>query len=125
MTAFDFGGRWLANAAVGGLIVLALGSLAAKLFRQPVRRARIIVLTLLGAFAVPWLSPLPIAPKWSAGFALADPTLGGPTSGGSRPVMRVLHRWNRWSCPNRHSCARGPLHESQGRESAPHSQQSK
>ena len=53
--------RRLADAAAGGLIVLAVGSLAA-LCRQPVRRARLIVLTLLGAFAVPWLSPAGRAP---------------------------------------------------------------
>jgi beta-lactamase regulating signal transducer with metallopeptidase domain len=70
--------RWLAHAAVGGLIVLALGSLAAKLCRQPVRRARIVVLTLLGGFAVPWLGTLPIAPKWSAGFVLTAPPVSTP-----------------------------------------------
>ena len=43
----------LADAAAGGLIVLAVGSLAARLCRQPVRRARLIVLTLLGGVAVP------------------------------------------------------------------------
>ena len=48
--------RWLANAAVGGLIVLALGGLAVRLCRQPVRRARLVVLTILGALVVPWIS---------------------------------------------------------------------
>ena len=43
----------MADAAAGGLIVLAVGSLAARLCRQPVRRARIVVLTLLGGVAVP------------------------------------------------------------------------
>jgi purine nucleoside permease len=69
MAGYDFAWRWLAHAAVGGLIVLALGSLAAKLCRQPVRRARVVILTLLGAFAVPWLGTLSFAPKWSAGSA--------------------------------------------------------
>jgi beta-lactamase regulating signal transducer with metallopeptidase domain/uncharacterized GH25 family protein len=87
MTAFDLGGRWLAHAAVGGLIVLALGSLAARLSRQPVRRARIVVLTLLGAFAVPWLGTLTIAPQWSAGFALAIPRAEMPSAGGTRAVL--------------------------------------
>ena len=58
----------LADAAAGGLIVLAAGSLAARLCRQPVRRARLVVLTLLGAMAVPALGALPIAPRWSAGL---------------------------------------------------------
>ena len=39
MDGYVFAWRWLAHAAVGGLIVLALGSLAAHLCRQPVRRA--------------------------------------------------------------------------------------
>jgi beta-lactamase regulating signal transducer with metallopeptidase domain len=56
----------LADAAAGGLIVLAAGSLAALFCRQPVRRARLIVLTLLGGVAVPCLGALPIAPRWSA-----------------------------------------------------------
>jgi beta-lactamase regulating signal transducer with metallopeptidase domain len=58
----------LADAAAGGLIVLTIGSLAARLCRQPVRRARIVVLTLLGGMAVPCLSALPVAPHWSAGL---------------------------------------------------------
>ena len=58
----------LANAAAGGLIILAVGSLAARLCRQPVRRARLIVLTLIGALAVPWLAVLPVAPRWSTGL---------------------------------------------------------
>ena len=56
----------LADAAGGGLIVLAMGSLAARLCRQPVRRARLVVLTLVGAVAVPCLGALPITPRWSA-----------------------------------------------------------
>ncbi len=40
-------GSRLADAAAGGLIVLAAGSLAAWLCRQPVRRARLIVLSFL------------------------------------------------------------------------------
>jgi len=70
MDVYVLAWRWLAHAAAGGLIVLALGSLAAHLCRQPVRRARVVVLTLLGGFAVPWLATLPIAPKWSAGLVL-------------------------------------------------------
>src|SRR5271156_3526017 len=69
--------RWLAHAAVGGFIVLSLGGFAVKLCRQPVRRSRVVVLTLLGAFGVPWIGSLPIAPKWSAGFILATPAAKG------------------------------------------------
>ncbi len=59
---------WLANAAAGSLIILAAGSLAARLCRQPVRRARLVVLTLFGALALPWLALLPIVPRWSTGI---------------------------------------------------------
>ena len=38
MDGYVLGWRWLAQAAAGGLIVLALGSLAARLCRQPVLR---------------------------------------------------------------------------------------
>ncbi len=58
----------LANAAVGVLIVLVLGSLAARFCRQPVRRARLVLLTLFGGLAVPVLLALPVAPRWSAGL---------------------------------------------------------
>jgi protocatechuate 3,4-dioxygenase beta subunit len=58
----------LADSAAGGLIVLAAGSLAAWLCRQPVRRARLVVLTLLGGVAVPCLGALPVVPRWSAGL---------------------------------------------------------
>ena len=74
--------RRLADAAVGGLIVLAVGSLAARLCRQPVRRARLVVLTLLGGLAVPCLGALPVAPHWSAGF------LPAPAAPRSRPTTR-------------------------------------
>jgi protocatechuate 3,4-dioxygenase beta subunit len=58
----------LADVAAGGLIVLAAGSLAARLCRQPARRAWLIVLTLLGAMAVPALDALPVPTRWSAGL---------------------------------------------------------
>ncbi len=47
----------LADATAGGLIVLAVGSLAAQFCRQPVRRAWLVVLTLLGGVAVPCSAP--------------------------------------------------------------------
>ncbi len=51
-------GWWLAGAAAGGLVVLATGSLAVRLCRQPARRARLVVLTVAGALAVPWFGSL-------------------------------------------------------------------
>ena len=60
--------RWWVEAALGGTVVLALGSIAVKACRQPVQRARIVVLTVLGCFLAPWLGSLPFAPRWSAGL---------------------------------------------------------
>ena len=65
----------LADAAAGSLIVMAVGSLAARLCRQPVPARRIIVLTLLGGVAVPCLNALPVAPHWSAGLLPAPAVL--------------------------------------------------
>ncbi|WP_165068024.1 M56 family metallopeptidase [Paludisphaera rhizosphaerae] len=72
----------LVDAAVGGLIVLVVGSLAARLSHQPVRRVRIVLLTLLGAAVVPFLDRLPVAPRWSVGVlpapAIAEPRATPP-----------------------------------------------
>jgi beta-lactamase regulating signal transducer with metallopeptidase domain len=75
---------WLANAAAGGLVVLAAGALAVRLCRQPARRARLIVLTIVGAVAVPCLSSiglgLPISVRLPVGVWQAParpPTLVG------------------------------------------------
>src|SRR5436190_19238032 len=81
MDVYVLAWRWLAQAAAGGLIVLALGSLAARICRQPVRRARVVVLTLLVGFAVPWLGLLPVAPSWSPGLALPTPDVVSPSPG--------------------------------------------
>jgi beta-lactamase regulating signal transducer with metallopeptidase domain/protocatechuate 3,4-dioxygenase beta subunit len=63
---------WLANAAVGGFLVLGLGCLAARFCRQPVRRLRLLELTLLGCLVVPWLGLASGWPRWSLGV-LATP----------------------------------------------------
>src|SRR5262245_34343634 len=67
----------LVHAAAGGLVVLAAGGLAVRLCGQPARRARLVVLTIAGAPAVPWLGPtglglplplrLPATAWWAAG----------------------------------------------------------
>ena len=81
----------LADAAAGGLIVLAAGSLAARLCRQPVRRVRLVVLSLLGAMAVPALGALPVAPRWSVGLPAAPAAIlaradhAAPAEAGSQP----------------------------------------
>ena len=89
MTWMYSDGRWWAEAALGGTIVLALGSLAARSCRQPVHRARVVVLTVLGSLLAPWISGLPFAPRWSAGLPsiVAEPE---PTP--SRPAGPMMTR---------------------------------
>jgi beta-lactamase regulating signal transducer with metallopeptidase domain/protocatechuate 3,4-dioxygenase beta subunit len=60
--------HWLVHAALGGLLVLGAGCLAAALCRQPVRRLRLIELTLCGCLLTPWLSLLSGLPQWSLGW---------------------------------------------------------
>ena len=48
----------LLQSAAGGLLVLAFGAAAVRLCRQPVRRARLIVLAVAGALAVPCLGSI-------------------------------------------------------------------
>jgi beta-lactamase regulating signal transducer with metallopeptidase domain/protocatechuate 3,4-dioxygenase beta subunit len=59
---------WLAHAAVGTLLVLTVGCLGAALSRQPIRKLRLIELTLLGCLLAPWLSLLSGLPQWSLGW---------------------------------------------------------
>ncbi|WP_337174937.1 M56 family metallopeptidase [Paludisphaera sp.] len=54
-----------ADVAVGGLIVLTLGAVAVRLSRQPVRRIRLVLWSLVGAAALPILAASPITPRWS------------------------------------------------------------
>jgi beta-lactamase regulating signal transducer with metallopeptidase domain len=72
--------RFLANAAVGGTIVLVSGSLAAWLCKRPAERARVVVLTILGGLAVPWVGYSPVAPRWSAGLVPASLALPVPAA---------------------------------------------
>src|SRR5262249_56963382 len=60
--------HWLAHAAVGGLVVLSVGCLAACLCRHAVRRLRLIELTLFGCLFIPWLPLLSGRPQWSIGL---------------------------------------------------------
>src|SRR4051794_15419644 len=72
----------LGRAAIGGLVVLGAGSLAARFCRQPVRRVRLVVLTMLGALVVPGLGMLPITPRWS--FRLPSPMAWDGSEGPAR-----------------------------------------
>src|SRR5262249_32803763 len=64
---------WLARAAVSGLLVLAVGSPAAGLWRQPGGRARVVVLTFLRALVGPGLGMLAVSPRGSTRVDLAIP----------------------------------------------------
>jgi beta-lactamase regulating signal transducer with metallopeptidase domain len=88
MTWIDLAWPWLERAAVGALIVLTLGSLATALCRQPVRRARLVELTLLGSLLVPWLGMLPAMPRWSLGL-LPTRVPTGPASRKAAPVESI------------------------------------
>jgi hypothetical protein len=74
----EFAWSRLLNPAAGSLIVLTVGCLAARFCRQPVRRARIVVLTILGAIAAPCLGALPLTPRWSAGLLSPTPRAANP-----------------------------------------------
>jgi hypothetical protein len=65
---------WLLHASVGGTFVLVAGLLAVHWCRQPIRRIRLIELTLLGALVVPCASHVSWLPHWSVGW-LTMPTL--------------------------------------------------
>src|SRR5438132_14434281 len=82
-------GVWLAHAALGGLLVFGAGCLAARLCREPVRRLRLIELTLLGCLLVPWLSLVSGLPQWSLGWlASSEPVAETPIP----PVMALGRR---------------------------------
>ena len=59
---------WLAHAVIGGSVFLLAGAVAVRLSRQPIRRIRLIEITLAGTLAVPWVSQLAWLPHWSTGL---------------------------------------------------------
>jgi beta-lactamase regulating signal transducer with metallopeptidase domain len=71
---------WLAHLAVGGSLFLAVGCLAVRLCRHPVRRIRLIELTLVGSLLVPLLAQVPALPHWSLGWLPADTPASLPPS---------------------------------------------
>jgi hypothetical protein len=60
---------WLIHAALLSLPIFAVGSIAVLCCRQPVRRVRLIELTLAACLAVPWLGLVPGWPQWSVPWA--------------------------------------------------------
>jgi beta-lactamase regulating signal transducer with metallopeptidase domain len=59
---------WLVHTALGGSLFLAAGCLAVAVCRQPVRRIRLIELTVAGALLVPLLVAVPGIPSWTLGW---------------------------------------------------------
>ena len=130
----------LPDSAVGGLIVLAVGSLAARLCRQPVRRARLIVMTFVGGMAVPCLqvrSGYPGAGDWRQAlksvleghYARSTPrTTGAPLPSCLEPVRRLdlggRDRRRLGSSPRRGRATRGPDARKGGEERARHREDS-
>src|SRR5262245_51924683 len=72
LVAFD----WLVHAALGGMLCLFAGCLAVRCCRQPVRRVRLIELTLFGSLLVPLAARVPWLPHWSAGVLPPSPPAG-------------------------------------------------
>src|SRR5262245_6534827 len=60
--------HWLTHAALGSLILLAVGGLAVRLCREPARKIRLIELTLLGCLLSPWVGGLALLPQWRLGW---------------------------------------------------------
>ena len=58
---------WLAQVGLASFVILLLGGGAVLLWRQPVRRVRIIELALAGCLLVPWLGLLPGYPRLTVG----------------------------------------------------------
>jgi beta-lactamase regulating signal transducer with metallopeptidase domain/uncharacterized GH25 family protein len=55
---------WLVQTALGTFLILAAGCLAARVCRQPIRRLRLIEITLAACLLVPWLFLIPGLPSW-------------------------------------------------------------
>jgi uncharacterized GH25 family protein len=91
MIGQDLAWRWLTQFSATGLIVLAAGSVAVALCRQPVRRARLVVFTVIGSLIVPWLGLVPLVPGWSVSRLVAGLENGARVPA-DRPVAVFLER---------------------------------
>jgi beta-lactamase regulating signal transducer with metallopeptidase domain len=81
---------WLAHAALGAFLLLAVGCLAVRLCRQPVRRQRLAELTLLGCLLVPWLNLVPGLPHYALGWleaSRAEPAVSAPGADQFAPLV--------------------------------------
>ncbi|MGQ0634285.1 MAG: M56 family metallopeptidase [Planctomycetaceae bacterium] len=68
--------EWLLHAGVAGFALLMIGSIAVVCCRQPVRRIRLITLTLAACLVAPLVALVPGLPKWS--LRLPPLSKGGP-----------------------------------------------
>ena len=60
--------HWLVNTACSGFVILGIAVVSVHFCRQPVRKLRLIQLTLIGCLLVPWLNRLPGMPQLSIGL---------------------------------------------------------
>jgi beta-lactamase regulating signal transducer with metallopeptidase domain/protocatechuate 3,4-dioxygenase beta subunit len=74
---------WLTHAVLWSSLILLVGCLAVAATRQPVRRVRLIALTLGGALLAPCLGQLSWLPHWSAGWLRLEPAEAAPAALGA------------------------------------------
>jgi beta-lactamase regulating signal transducer with metallopeptidase domain len=80
---------WLAHAALGSFLLLAVGCLAVRLCRQPVRRLRLAELTLLGCLLAPWLNLVPGLPHYALGWLESTPAVSTLRADQPAPLVVV------------------------------------
>lgn len=86
---------WLIHSALMSLAVLAVGSMAVVLCRQPARRVRIIELSLAGCLVAPWLGMIPGYPQLAVGRwyeAFFDRHERTPPPSAERPIGQTARR---------------------------------
>ncbi len=98
---------WFVRSAVAGLMIPGLGSAGVSICRQPVLRTRLVLWTILGAVAVPWLGLLTIVQRWSLGLSRTRATQSDRPSSLYRRIVSILEDrdpfqrrcWRTWSPP--------------------------
>src|SRR3954468_7938709 len=75
---------WVADSAVFGFAILAIGALAVRWRKQPAERLRLIEWTLVACLIAPLLHALPGVPRWSLGIATAE--VQQPDAGAAKPA---------------------------------------
>src|SRR3954465_4397016 len=63
---------WLADSALFGFVILAIGALAVRWRKQPAERLRLIEWTLVGCLIAPLVHARPGVPRWWLGISTAD-----------------------------------------------------